>query len=317
MARRPRRGSPEEIRRELVELLEDFERSLLRDDLRQQVRKLIPANFLLRDLGSSLPPLNEISSARERILRYMQKYVGQVIQGEELMVVAGISEYARRVRELRVEYGWSVISGVTAAEMRENAQTDDAEEATTIPEMMPDEYMLTSLDQDRDAAFRWNLANEIRKEHMSVRDKILLFFRRNVGKPISGEELRYVAGNRSEWARRTRELRTEYGWPVATKTNGRPDLPMGAYVLEDDRQLPTHDRQISDAVRRAVLQRDGYQCRECGWDHDMWNPSDPRHLEAHHKKHHAKGGENDEGNLITLCNICHDVVHKEEKSGER
>ncbi|WP_414019012.1 HNH endonuclease [Idiomarina loihiensis] len=27
-------------------------------------------------------------------------------------------------------------------------------------------------------------------------------------------------------------------------------------------------------------------------------------------QHHAKGGKNDLGNLITLCNICHDEVHR-------
>lgn len=43
----------------------------------------------------------------------------------------------------------------------------------------------------------------------------------------------------------------------------------------------------------------------------MWNKDDPRHLEVHHLEHHVDGGGNDEDNLITVCNICHDAVHAE------
>ena len=314
MARRSKRHDPEALRQKLVELLTNFERHLQERTLRAQVLELVEANHVLRDLGASLIVGEEASSARDRILLYLQKHVGQVIQGDELMVVAGISEYARRIRELRVQFGWSIVTGVTIAEMRENAQDD--EELAELPQMRPDEYLLQSAEQDIEAAYRWNVANDIRKApDMGVRDKILSFLRENVGKMVSGEELRYVAGNKSEWARRTRELRTEYGWPVVTKSNGRPDLPVGVYVLEEDKQAPPHDRQIKDDVRRSVLMRDGYTCQRsgCGWNQDIWNPADPRHLEVHHILHHAKGGSNEADNLITYCNICHDVVHREEK----
>jgi biotin operon repressor len=39
--------------------------------------------------------------AKKRIRRYLEERVGQVVYGEELAAVAGISEWARRVRELR------------------------------------------------------------------------------------------------------------------------------------------------------------------------------------------------------------------------
>ena len=110
-----------------------------------------------------------------------------------------------------------------------------------------------------------------------------------------------------------RELRTEFGWPVATKSTGRPDLGVGVYVLQADRQSPEHDRHIPDDVRREVLRRDGYRCRECDWSHDEWNPSDPRHLELHHVMPHVRGGENVKENLNTLCTVCHDKLHREEK----
>ena len=178
------------------------------------------------------------------------------------------------------------------------------------PELKPDQYILLSDEQDTEAAYRWHVANDIRREQGGVRDKILKYFRSFVGKALSGEELRYVAGDKTEWARRTRELRTEFGWPVATRFTGRPDLPVGMYVLEEDRQAPAHDRRIPEAVYRAVLARDGYACRDCGWTHAQWNPSDPRHLEAHHAQPHAAGGANTADNLVTLCNICHDVRHR-------
>jgi hypothetical protein len=109
------------------------------------------------------------------------------------------------------------------------------------------------------------------------------------------------------------ELRTELGWPIATKTTGRLDLGAGVYVLQADRQSPEHDRHIPDDVRREVLRRDKYKCKQCNWSHAEWNPSDSRHLELHHITHHAKGGENVEGNLTTLCTVCHDKLHRKGK----
>ncbi len=315
MARRSKVGSPEKLRLELVELLTNFETQLKGRNLRKKVVALIPAYRTLRNLGSSLIPPTSAASARERILHYFRKYPHCLIEGEELMVVAGISEWARRVRELRVEHGWMIISGVTAKEMA--AEEEFTDEGYSLSELKPDHYVLMSTEQDRDAAYRWNVANDIRKSNLAVRDKILKFFRENVGQPIFGEELRYVAKDKTEWARRIRELRTEYGWPVQSNASGRPDLPVGVYVLEQDRQSPEHDRTIPDSVRRKVLQRDKYTCFHCGWNHDQWNRSDPRHLELHHEKHHARGGENTEKNLVTLCTVCHDDVHREEGAGKR
>jgi hypothetical protein len=229
-----------------------------------------------------------------------------------LLVVSGIQEYARRVRELRVQFGWAIASGVTIKEMKEDQNADIPNDLMT---MKPSDYVLLNELQDRDAAHRWNVANAIRKERGSVHDKILNYMRANVGKVITNEELRYVAGDKTEWARRVRELRTEFGWPVVTRSTGRPDLNVGVYVLQADRQSPKHDRYIADDIRREVLRRDGYKCQnqDCNWSHEEWNPSDPRHLEIHHIKHHAKGGANVKENLKTLCTVCHDKVHRNEK----
>jgi hypothetical protein len=180
-----------------------------------------------------------------------------VIHGDELMVVSGIQDWPRRLRELRCEFGWSIASGITLHEM---ADGETSPFGVEIDKPRPEEYILLDVNQDRDAAYRWKVANDIRRKNIGSRAKVLEFFRLNVGKPITSEELRYVTNNKSEWARRVRELRTEDGWPIMTRSTGRPDLPIGVYVLEQDRQSPAHDRKIPDPIRCAVLVRDG-SCR--------------------------------------------------------
>lgn len=309
MPRRPQKNSPETLRRDLIDLLDDFENRLQTGDLREKVLALVPAIHKFRDLGSSLIPQEIAQSAQNRILRYFLTYPNEIIGGDEIAVVSGIQEYARRIRELRVELGWKIYSGETLKEIYESEIFDVALQKK-FAHIKRDEYATTDVRQDRDAAFRWNRANAIRREKTSSRDKILAFLQENVERPVSGEELRYVSGNASEWARRLRELRTEQGWSIASKASGRADLPVGVYVLESLRQLPPHDRTIPDAVRRRVLERDRFQCVECGWSYERACPADPRHnLELHHKKSHAEGGENVVENLTTLCNVCHDRKH--------
>ena len=313
MPRRSKQNNPEKIQNKLIELLTHFSDELNKDDLRAKVVALVPAFHALRDLGSSLISKEIAPSARDRILAYLRQYPYTVIDEDELMVVSGINEWARRVRELRVQYGWWIYSGVTFRQMALNAEDRESFLAMGIdPESVkPDQYVLMNEMQDRDAALRWNIINDIRKKKVSVKDKLIEYFRRNVGKQVTGEELSYLANNTKEWARRVRELRTEEGWPISTKNTGRTDLPVGVYVLEEDRQAYEHDRAIPDAVRVKVLTRDGFSCTECGWNRSMLSPDDPRKmLELHHIKHHKDGGENTEENLVTLCNVCHDNKHR-------
>lgn len=312
MARRSRQDSPENLRVELVALLECFKDKLNDENLRSQVRALIPANHKLRDLGSSLIYEEDVQSAKERILAYFRKYPATVLHGDELMVVAGISEYARRIRELRVEAGWPILSGSALRQTEIELNEDDGKIVKT------DTYFLIEDEQDRDSAYRWNMANTIRRSAGSVKDKILQYLRANVGKKVTGEEIMYLASGRSEWARRIRELRTEEGWPVMTRASGRPDLSIGIYMLEEDRQAEKHDRKIPDPVRVAVLERDTFRCRCCGWSHATKQGADRYRsmLELHHIIYHVDGGENVIENLITLCNVCHDQVHREAISKE-
>jgi hypothetical protein len=284
--------------------------------LRTRVLALLPVFNSLRDLGSSLISKEDAPNARERILFYFRKYPFTIIAHEEIMVVSGISDYARRLRELRVQLGWWIYSGKTFKQIAAEGEPEEIDALAKIlsrepSKIKPDEYVLMRVEEDRDASHRWNLSNTIRKKKIGVKAKILEYMLANVGKVISGEELRYLAKDKKEWPRRTRELRTEDGWPVATKMSGRPDLAVGAYVLEDDRQAEPHDRDIPDIVRVQVLERDHHACTECGWTRDKLAMGDPRKiLELHHRTHHVDKGANTAANLKTMCNVCHDDAHR-------
>jgi hypothetical protein len=184
---------------------------LQHEELRKKVRALVPAFHLLRDLGSSLLPMPDKAAARDRIREYFLKYPFQVIDGDELMVVSGIGEWARRLRELRVQFGWWIYSGDTFADEIKAARDDgDMTEITAWQDMLgvdpasirPDQYVLMRIEQDREAALRWNVLNEIRKKDLGVKDKLLEYFRLNVQKEIPGDELIYLAASAKEWARR-------------------------------------------------------------------------------------------------------------------
>lgn len=310
MARKSSPSDPKALRQQLITLLQDFESLLDREDIREKVIGLIPSFHKLRDLGCSMMPDIDVGSGLKRILAYFQKYQGMILNGDEFLVVSGIQDYPRRIRELRKQHGWKILSGETAKEMAEIEESEIGDIDFSV--MKPDDYILVTPEQDRDSAHRWLVANTIRKAEGGVQPKVLEYLKANVGKEVSGEELRYVANDKSEWARRVRELRTEEGWPIVTKASGRPALSVGIYVLEEDRQSPPHDREIPDPVRNSVLRRDNYTCVICGWNHSLLNRSDTRHLELHHIVHHADGGENTAVNLKTLCTRCHDEVHRGE-----
>lgn len=280
--------------------------------LRDRALALAPIIHAVRDVGSGLVPGHK--SGRARILAYLRKFPGEVIAGEELAVVAGIDDWARRVRELRIEKGWPIYSGVTFNQLREHDPDQlaeiEAELSLDANNVGIESYVLLQDDQDQHAADHWTLLKSIRKSKGGVQDKMLALLRSSVGQPISGEQFRYVAGKANEWPRRLRELRTEQGWPVLTRMQGRPDLPVGSYMLDFDRQVEVHDRKIPDRVRSEVLSRDKFSCRYCGWSRDQMHPDDKRKfLELHHLKDHAKGGANSAANLVTLCNVDHDAYH--------
>jgi hypothetical protein len=224
-------------------------------------------------------------SASERILEYLRLLVGEEIEGEELAVVSGISEYARRVREWRVEFGWPIIH-------------------------RGDRYKLERDQPDQAKAQLWNTLNSIRRSKVSARDKMLAVFRSlPLNTPVTTAQLRYVTEGKD--MRRVRELRTEFGWRIMTKKTGVPILRPNEYVLVDAEPVEEHDRHIPDEVLVAVLTRDKHRCRKCNWHPNDRVVGDPRqYVEIHHIEMHSKGGSNEPDNLVTLCNMDHRNAHR-------
>ncbi len=284
--------------RELNACLEEYQESYQSLSWRDKVLMLVQAGITFKELGKHTDPEAAKVGARERIRLYLIRHVGVVISASELEVVSGISEYARRVRELRVEDGYKILTG--------NSNDPDIG-----LELSPNEYTLISPEPDSTAAHRWHMINRIRRDRaLGSQAKILAFLKANVGEIVTTEELSYVSGNARQYARRTRELRTEQGFAIATLFTGRPDLNMGEYILESlDRIAEPHDRNIPFHVQRAVYERDNNTCRLCGWNRSCWSREDPRILELHHVIQHADGGHNEPGNLIVLCSRCHDGIH--------
>lgn len=299
MPRRPRQQPVGWLIEQIDASLKTLNQDLRGLDLRGKVLRLVELQHQFSDLGVSIAFDGGIraAAARERIRLYLVMHEGLVIGGDEIQVVSGISEYARRLRELRVELGYQIASGASP----------DPEVGI---DLRTDEYILVSAVPDADAARRWHVANRVRRMNVGSQERLLLFLQESVGRVVTTEELAYVARDKREFGRRVRELRTEQGYSIATRFTGRPDLRQGQYVLESlARRAEPHDRHITEDIQKAVYARDGNMCVACGWTRERWTRDDPRLLELHHLAEHADGGANTETNLAVVCSRCHDDVH--------
>jgi hypothetical protein len=117
MAKDKQLFDPEKAHREIIALIDNFFTLSKSKKLRSKVLALIPAFHLLRQLGKSIISSDMTISARQRILTYLKRYTLTIIDSEELMVVSGITDYQRRIRELRVQFGWPILSGTTVKNM--------------------------------------------------------------------------------------------------------------------------------------------------------------------------------------------------------
>jgi len=59
-----------------------------------------------------------IGGGQQRILTYLRRRLGETVRMEELRGVAAIYEWARRVRELRVERGWPIVTRTQRPDLR-------------------------------------------------------------------------------------------------------------------------------------------------------------------------------------------------------
>lgn len=270
-----------------------------RMEIRKEILGLVEAFDALRSLTKiRLRKVTNERASVERLLAYLKLFVGEVVSGKELAVVAATEDPKRRVRQLRVERGYKISTGVNRKDLG------------------PRDYVLESRRPDSGVAGKWRIKNRIKRSDLSAQNKWLDLLKAYIHKEVNLKDLKYVAPDKDR--RRIRELRTDHGWRVVTRSTGRPDLPIGSYVLESLKQLPQHDRKIDDKIFDRVLRRDKLKCRKCGWSAKIRNSSERRqYLEVHHIKFHQYGGPGDEKNLISLCNIDHDEVHRKKLVGQK
>ena len=125
---------------------------------------------------------------------------------------------------------------------------------------------------------------------------------------MDSDELRQVANNQSEWARRVRELRNEEGYQILTH-NDRSELKPGQYLLEIAKPLPAFARQISKETRAFVLDRNGFTCQMCGAVAGEVHPYDATRKTRLHLGHiidKSMGGSDEPANLRAICSVCNE-----------
>lgn len=141
-----------------------------------------------------------------------------------------------------------------------------------------------------------------------ARGKLRAHFLHNIGRIMDSAELREVADNQSEWARRVRELRTEEGYLILTH-NDRSELKPGQYLLETAEPQPAFERAISKETRAYVLDRDGFTCQMCGSVAGEPHPYDTTRKTRLHLGHvidKSMGGVDEASNLRAICSVCNE-----------
>ena len=96
---------------------------------------------------------------------------------------------------------------------------------------------------------------------------------------------------------------------------GKIPLPISSIVIEDvqvDMARLNHPQlqgsqyqdptRLDENLRLACLMRDGYHCQQCGKKNSR--------LQAHHIVFKEHGGKDTLANLLTLCEVCHQRLHK-------
>lgn len=147
-----------------------------------------------------------------------------------------------------------------------------------------------------------------KKTRGGARGLLRAHFLVNLGKVMDSEELRAVAENQSEWARRVRELRTEEGYQILTH-NDRSELKPGQYLLENPKPMPAFERAISRETRAFVLDRNGFTCQMCGAVAGEPHPYDSTRKTRLHLGHiidKSVGGTDDAANLKAICSVCNE-----------
>lgn len=136
---------------------------------------------------------------------------------------------------------------------------------------------------------------------------IRAFLLDNMGKVVTSKQLKDVIGpNRSEWARRVRDLREKEGWPIRTH-NDDASLKPGQYRLDGPPpEGVVFLAGISQKLRAEVLDRNGFTCQMCGLTPGDIDPQTGRKVRLHigHIVDRNLSGKSELSNLRALCSTC-------------
>src|SRR5690348_11523938 len=133
--------TPNELTSSIEEKLRRFGADYAGLNLRSKVLRLVEILYATRKLNIAVVRASgcDANDARERIRLYMVQHVAVVLDAKELEVVSGIAEYGRRIRELRVQDGYRIVSG----------SSNDPDSGLALK---PTQYVLTRPEPDKLAA---------------------------------------------------------------------------------------------------------------------------------------------------------------------
>lgn len=106
----------------IVDELEDVEpETVTRDNWEEQFARYMEALDRLEECEKNMySEIFDETSGKGRIREYLKEKIGEPVKSDRLARISGISEYARRVRELRNEEGFVIDSTRTREELGQN-----------------------------------------------------------------------------------------------------------------------------------------------------------------------------------------------------
>lgn len=217
----------------LIDVLSNLPNRLKEGSVGEQVSELVQVHHILRDLGASIGAAlapDDSDSGRARLIAYLRAQTGRVVHTDELMVVAGIGDYPRRIREARADHGWPIISGMAVRDLRSLSNSRDA--LKRVPGgMSTNEYLLLEDRRDTQAPERWAATKVMRTSQETARNLVRDYFERFPNQRITAEELRYLVGNKSTWTLGVVHM-AESGCMVRGADLTSPGVPPGIFILE-------------------------------------------------------------------------------------
>lgn len=102
------------------------------------------------------------------------------------------------------------------------------------------------------------------------------------------------------------------------RNNNKDDIDNKSKRKQKSQEYIKYQRYIKskefDEVRKAVFERDNYQCQVCNWTPDDYVEdlkSTHRTLTCHHRTYEHLYNEKEHlEDCITLCSCCHPAIHK-------